>query len=311
MHLPDDLPTEALPATALGDLLREARERRCLTLAEVSSETKIPRRHLEALERGNLAALPEGIYRRGEIRAYARAVHLDEDLALSQLERALQPLPPVEPAPEVPRRERPAAARGPAWRVRGITVSLVAVGVVGILGGLAADALIWRGVWGRDAAPGIGMSRTAANAESERSPVVPEVPLLVPTDAPNSPAPVALPPLVTSDLPPMLDAAGAGGRAALPEAPPAAPLAGPRRPGGPEAQGEDAGNVLVVRTQPPGSRVTVNGIGWGTTPVTIRYLPPGDKRVRVSQDGYASEERVLSLGEGQRATLDIRLREAD
>ena len=38
---------------ALGELLRRARERRGLTLRQIANETKIPERHLEALERGN------------------------------------------------------------------------------------------------------------------------------------------------------------------------------------------------------------------------------------------------------------------
>ena len=72
----------------------------------------------------------------------------------------------------------------------------------------------------------------------------------------------------------------------------------------------DSVTELVVTTQPPGTRVTVNGIGWGTAPVTIRHLPPGDKRIRVSKEGYATEERLVRLAEGHRRTLDIQLRNA-
>ena len=36
-------------------------------------------------------------------------------------------------------------------------------------------------------------------------------------------------------------------------------------------------------TDPPGARVIVDGIGRGTTPVTIRYLAAGEKRVRVAE----------------------------
>ena len=64
---------------------------------------------------------------------------------------------------------------------------------------------------------------------------------------------------------------------------------------------------LVVTTQPAGARVTVNGISWGISPVTIRYLPPGAKRIRVSKEGYATEEQVLQIGEGQQRALDIQL----
>jgi hypothetical protein len=64
---------------------------------------------------------------------------------------------------------------------------------------------------------------------------------------------------------------------------------------------------LVIRTEPEGARVTVNGIGWGTAPVTIRHVEPGAKRVRVTMDGYAASERSITVDEGSRATIRIRL----
>lgn len=67
---------------------------------------------------------------------------------------------------------------------------------------------------------------------------------------------------------------------------------------------------LVVTTTPEGARVTVNGIGWGSSPATIQYLEPGQKRVRVSKEGYVAVERVLQVDEGLRHTLDIRLESA-
>jgi cytoskeletal protein RodZ len=75
---------------AFGEFLRQARERRGLTLQQISSETKIPCRHLDALEHGLLHAVPGGPYRRGEIRAYAEVVGLDKAIALERLDRALQ-----------------------------------------------------------------------------------------------------------------------------------------------------------------------------------------------------------------------------
>jgi cytoskeletal protein RodZ len=64
---------------------------------------------------------------------------------------------------------------------------------------------------------------------------------------------------------------------------------------------------LVVTTQPEGARVTVNGIGWGNSPARIQYLEPGEKRVRVSKEGYVAVERVLRLDHGAREALDITL----
>jgi cytoskeletal protein RodZ len=80
---------ERIDVAAFGEFLRVARERRGLTLQQIASETRIPWRHLDAIERGNLDAIPPGMYRRAEIRAYADAVGLDRGLALSQFEHAL------------------------------------------------------------------------------------------------------------------------------------------------------------------------------------------------------------------------------
>jgi hypothetical protein len=59
---------------------------------------------------------------------------------------------------------------------------------------------------------------------------------------------------------------------------------------------------LEVITEPPGAHVTVDGIGWGVTPVTIRHLPPGSKRVRVTWDGHASTERLTTLAADRQTT---------
>ena len=50
--------TQASDGVAFGQFLRRARERRGLTLRQIADETKIPERHLNALEQGNLLAAP-------------------------------------------------------------------------------------------------------------------------------------------------------------------------------------------------------------------------------------------------------------
>ena len=50
--------------------------------------------------------------------------------------------------------------------------------------------------------------------------------------------------------------------------------------------------------QANGARVTINGIGWGQTPVTVKNLPLGTKTVRLTSDGYASQQRTVELGSG-------------
>jgi hypothetical protein len=68
---------------------------------------------------------------------------------------------------------------------------------------------------------------------------------------------------------------------------------------------------LLVTSEPSGARVVVDGIGRGSTPVTIEYLSLGEKRVRVLLDGYLSEERTVRLTASQPATtLHVKLRPA-
>ncbi|WP_375398582.1 helix-turn-helix domain-containing protein [uncultured Sphingomonas sp.] len=73
---PDDQAT-LFPKTA-GERLREAREAGGLTLNDIAARTRVPLRHLEAIEQGRFDAMPTATYAVGFAKAYARAVGLDE-----------------------------------------------------------------------------------------------------------------------------------------------------------------------------------------------------------------------------------------
>jgi transcriptional regulator with XRE-family HTH domain len=62
----------------VGEVLRAARERQGLSLAEVAARTRVPLRHLEAIEVGDYVGLPSLTYATGFARAYARTVGVDE-----------------------------------------------------------------------------------------------------------------------------------------------------------------------------------------------------------------------------------------
>jgi cytoskeletal protein RodZ len=62
-----------------GRTLREARERRGLSLRQIASSTKISLITLEALERNDIARLPGGIFSRAFVRSYALEVGLDPE----------------------------------------------------------------------------------------------------------------------------------------------------------------------------------------------------------------------------------------
>ena len=69
----------------LGSPLTAAREAHGKTLAEIADTTKIPARVLAALERDDVSQLPDGIFARGVVRAYAREVGLAPDPLLAAL----------------------------------------------------------------------------------------------------------------------------------------------------------------------------------------------------------------------------------
>ena len=247
---------EATRDASLGQLFRDARERRGLTLRQVSSDTKIPLRHLEALERDDLGALPPGPYLRGQIRACARAVHLDSDLALTRLDRLLEAK--SDAGVEAP-------ATGLATRRR----RLIPAGAALVVCVAVAATWFWR--------------QPSGPVSREPAPTVPEPqPAQIDGRSPSEAASGTTPQTAT----------------------PIEPSQGVLSPS------KSSDTQLVVTTEPSGARVTVNGIGWGTSPVTIRNLSPGDTRVRVSLDGYLTAERGVSLSEGQAGTISIRLRSA-
>jgi hypothetical protein len=70
--------------------------------------------------------------------------------------------------------------------------------------------------------------------------------------------------------------------------------------------------LLRITSSPSGARVTVNGIGWGQTPVTVGHLPLGTKTVRVTSDGYTAQQRLVDLrGDSATASVHITLQRAE
>jgi cytoskeletal protein RodZ len=77
----------------LGSLLREAREAKGLTLAEVQEVIRVNPKYLEALEDGAYHLLPTPVHVRGYLRNYARFLQLDPVPLLQryELNRSSQP----------------------------------------------------------------------------------------------------------------------------------------------------------------------------------------------------------------------------
>src|SRR4029079_13155748 len=92
-----------------GGKLRQARERRGISLRQMAASTKISAAALEALERNDISKLPGGIFSRAFVRSYAVEVGPDPDATVPQfLDRFHQATPPAAAVSttEVPEHER-------------------------------------------------------------------------------------------------------------------------------------------------------------------------------------------------------------
>lgn len=76
---------DAVPET-LGEKLRGLRRTQAVSLPMLEEKTRIQKRYLEALEHGRYDELPEPMYTRNFLRAYARAMGADEQYFLELYE---------------------------------------------------------------------------------------------------------------------------------------------------------------------------------------------------------------------------------
>jgi cytoskeleton protein RodZ len=92
-----------------GGKLRQARERRGISLRQIAASTKIAAAALDALERNDISKLPGGIFSRAFVRSYAIEVGLDPDETVREfLQRFDQDPAPTAAAvaAEIPEQER-------------------------------------------------------------------------------------------------------------------------------------------------------------------------------------------------------------
>jgi cytoskeleton protein RodZ len=73
---------------AFGEELRRAREERGVAVETICEATKVPARHIRALEAGELDQLPGGVFRRGFVRSYLRVLGLEETGWMQRFEQS-------------------------------------------------------------------------------------------------------------------------------------------------------------------------------------------------------------------------------
>ena len=241
-----------------GERLVRGREQRQRSLQEIADTTKIASHQLRSLERGDLHHLPGGIYRRAIVRQYAAAVGLN-------VEDTLGALATVEGEIDIDDQAFQAGADRPGDTDSSLfsTALWSSATPLVLVGAVAALAVGW--YQGGTTAPAADAPVTVASAPATKADV-PAIALVAGTEAVRATA---------GDI--ELGTASA----ALQTEPEAVNVAGADA-----TEGE-----LRITSEPSGAVVTVNGVGWGPTPVTIRYMPFGKKLIRVTKPGYASAQR--------------------
>lgn len=73
-----------------GDELRLERERRQITIETICEVTRVSTRHIQALEAGDYALLPGGVFRKGILRNYLSVLDVDEASWIERFEASLR-----------------------------------------------------------------------------------------------------------------------------------------------------------------------------------------------------------------------------
>ena len=106
-HTPDSDARDGETDGSLGRQLRRAREERGVSLREISEQTRITMRHLEAIEADDYKHLPGGIFNKSFVKAYARYIQFDEKRALDlYMQTARERGEPVDEVATSPQRSR-------------------------------------------------------------------------------------------------------------------------------------------------------------------------------------------------------------
>ena len=117
-----------------GGKLRQARERRGISLRHIAARTKISADVLDALERNDISKLPGGIFSRGFVRSYAIEVGLDPAVTVREFVERFNAEPPPPAAVHAPATEDDTyfenQQRVASFVLKLVVLTLVLVGII-------------------------------------------------------------------------------------------------------------------------------------------------------------------------------------
>ncbi len=118
---------------SFGRELQLERQRRQVTLESIAEGTKVPTRHLRALEQEDYGQLPGGVFNKGIVRSYCRHLGLDEQEWLQRFPSVAQEEPEQDWASFAENVRRTRDRRNAATRRRwfGVLAMLILLGALG------------------------------------------------------------------------------------------------------------------------------------------------------------------------------------
>ncbi len=155
---------ESRPEVSVGLVLRQARESRQMSVADVAQLLKISYRQVDALESDNWDALPGQTFVLGFIRNYARLLHLDATPLLQQIKAAQTPDNPNIVLPEASAASLPQPGQGKRRDLAAVAGAALMVGVA-----VAAYFLVPADFWQSAPEPEPAAETAAAEAEPEQA----------------------------------------------------------------------------------------------------------------------------------------------
>jgi cytoskeleton protein RodZ len=219
---------------ALGEYLRKERLNRGISLEEISRETRISMRMLQAVEDGNTETLPAPVLVKGFLRAYAQRIGLDPEVVVLRYQDLHEEEGARKEALQKFRQQFRPVPSGRKLIIPGAAVVLLACLVVAWL--LSPGK--------QHEPPASSKAPTAATTSREAPPTPPSAPLapsaVQSTPPPVQPAPPAIPP-------PMRETAFPSEQPSLPAAQPAGER--PSEPAAATAPGQQPASATVPTSQ--------------------------------------------------------------
>src|SRR5579872_1417257 len=181
---------------SIGEILRQARNERGWTLDEVASKTRINRKYLDAIERGDRNSIPGGFFYKSFVRQYASAVSDADSRMAGEIEGMLAAEEPVkvqEPDVQILKAmaDRPAQER--PGRLRSSSSLTYAVLLIAAVAGSSGLYMWWHQVELHASSPTQAPAQASTPARQPETPAAPE----------KTPQHAAVQPVASLETPPI------------------------------------------------------------------------------------------------------------